>query len=67
MNKQGNSNEKSKNSTRKSMDNNNKLVSGFLYFNEEWNTESPTDDDMGDGDYDIVITRKNNIERTIED
>lgn len=52
---------------KKSKNNNGKLISGFLYFNEEWNTESPSDDDMGDGDYDIVIKRKTNIERTIED
>ena len=23
------------------------IISGFLYFNDEWNTESPTDDDEG--------------------
>ena len=24
-----------------------RIISGFLYFNDEWNTESPTDDDQG--------------------
>ena len=52
---------------RKSKSSKGKQDNRFLYFNEEWNTESPSDDDMGDGDYDIVITRKNNIERTIDD
>ena len=23
------------------------LISGFLYFNDEWNTESPSDDNKG--------------------
>ena len=29
---------------QKIKNNNGKLISGFLYFNEEWNTESPSDD-----------------------
>ena len=59
---------------RKSRSSKGKQDNRFLYFNEEWNTESPTDDDEGttisdeDGyeDFvDILPTKKNRT--TIDD
>ena len=38
------------------------LISGFLYFNDEWNTESPSDDDEG-----LTISEEDGFEDGVDE